>query len=139
MASPSGTIVPASAASGSVVGRPSASSAQPTGIGSPRALAATMAPRATAEVDRSTTIGARPGSGQAKAIGLVPKVGRDPPHGAIAAGVLANRIATSPRAASASTGRPAAPQWCERRMGAAASPCARAMSGRWATAASSAG
>ncbi len=55
-------------------------------MGSPLCFAAKMLPRATFESERSTTIGARPGSGQAKAIGLVPKTPTEPPCGAIADG-----------------------------------------------------
>ena len=75
-----------SAAVASVVGLPSASSAQPSGIGSLFCLAARMLPRATFEIDRSTTIGACPGSGQAKAIGLVPNTAFDAAPGRDGAG-----------------------------------------------------
>ena len=89
MASPTGTMVPCSAASGSVVGLPSASSAQPSGIGSP------LLPRrqdvaARHLRERQVDDERRPaGSGQAKAIGLVPNTARAPPQGAMAAGELA--------------------------------------------------
>ena len=86
----------ASAASGSVVGLPAASSAQPSGIFSPRCFAVMTLPRATLDSDRSITSGARPGSGQANATGLVPNTGFEPPHGAIAPGVLTNISATRP-------------------------------------------
>ncbi len=64
--------MPSRAAFASVVGRPSESRAQPSGIGAPFLAAPTMLARATFDRARSTTIGARPGSGQAKASGLVP-------------------------------------------------------------------
>ena len=127
-------MVPRKAASGSVVGSPASSRAQPSGIRSPRCFAARMLPRATLDSDRSTTIGARPGKGQAKAIGLVPNNACAPPQGAIAAGVLAKRSATSPASARRSTGWPAAPQWCERRIGATATPCIARHLGQSATA-----
>ncbi len=112
-----------------MVGRPSASTAQPSGIGSPRCLAETMLPRATFDRERSTTTGSRPGRGQAKAMGLVPNTARLPFQGAMAAGVLAKSRATRPRLARSSTNSPAAPQWCERRIAAAARPLSRAMAG----------
>ena len=98
-----------------------------------------MLPRATFDSDRSMTSGARPGRGQAKATGLVPNTALDPPHGAIAPGVLTNISATSPFPANRSTGWPAAPQWLERRIAAAAMPWLRAASGSAASANSIAG
>src|SRR6201999_1173489 len=98
------TMVPPSALSGSVVGLPAESSAQPSGIFSPRCFAATTLPRATLDNDRSITSGEPPGRGQANAIGLVPNTGLEPPHGAIAAGVLTNISATKPASANRSTG-----------------------------------
>src|SRR6185437_4944615 len=72
LAPPTGRRVPANALAGSVVGPPSASSAQPEGMASPLFLAATILLRATTESAISITRGARPGSGAAKARGLVP-------------------------------------------------------------------
>ena len=43
----------------------------------------------------------------------MPKSGRLPPQGAIAAGVLPNTNPTKPRRASRSTVCPATPKWCE--------------------------
>src|SRR6185312_5964877 len=93
LASAMGTMVPASALAGSVVGLPSTSSAQPCGIASPRCLAAMMLPRATFDTERSTTTGGRPVSGAAKAMGLVPKAALPPPQGAMALGMVAGDAA----------------------------------------------
>ncbi len=132
-------MVPARAASALVVGWPSASSAQPSGIGCPFWAAAMILPRATFDKEMSTTTGCPPSMGAAKAMGSVPKSGCRPPHGAIAAGALATMSATSPVSASVSTVRPATPQWWERLMPAMAMPCARAMPGRCSSASSIAG
>ena len=59
--------------------------------------------------ERSITIGSAPGTGAAKAIGLVPNSARDAPQGAIAPGVLTSIIATSPWRASSSTKSPVTP------------------------------
>ena len=56
-ASPMGSMAPPSAALASVVGLPSLSTAQPSGIGSPFLEAIMILPRATLESDRSTTTG----------------------------------------------------------------------------------
>ena len=72
LASPMGSMVPCMAASASVVGFPSLSSAQPSGIASP-CLAATMTlPRATLLRLRSITRGDSERRGAAKAIGTDP-------------------------------------------------------------------
>ena len=71
-APPAGTIVPAIAASASVVGRPSASRAQPSGIGFPAFWAIITLPRATWESERSMSNGSPCARGAAKAIGFVP-------------------------------------------------------------------
>ena len=120
-ASPSGTIVPASPKLGSVVGEPSGASAQPSGITSPFCLAVINDPAALWTVRVHNTRGTARQRGR-KAIGLVPKTALPPPQGAIAAGVLAKSRATSPCSASFSTCRPAAPQWLDRLIGAAAIP-----------------
>ena len=138
-ASPAGAIAPASAAAGSVVGLPSASKAQSAGMVSPFCRAAMTLPRATLESDRSTTTGSSSSKGAAKATGFVPRSAVFPPHGAMAAGVLANISATSPWHASSSTNRPIAPQWCERRMAAKAMPWRATRSGSCSKARSSAG
>ena len=114
---PSGAIEPTSATLGSVVTRPSGSSAQSSGIGSPALAASTTLPRATVDTDRSITSGGRfspsgpSARGQAKAIGLVPYSAVAPPQGAIAAGVLEKASAISPRLAASSTWWPATPKW----------------------------
>src|ERR1700722_7310018 len=65
--------VPAKAAAASVVGSPSAVSAQPAGMGWPFFWAAMMLPRATIEVARSILTGQPLPVGKEAAIGLVPK------------------------------------------------------------------
>jgi hypothetical protein len=57
MAPPSGASSPRSAASGSVVGRPAESSAQPGGMSVPSLAWAAIFPRATALVTMSTIAG----------------------------------------------------------------------------------
>jgi hypothetical protein len=109
LASAIGTMVPSSAAAASVVGLPAPSSAQPSGIGSSLCPAAMILPRATLLTDRSITMGSAPGTGAAKAIGLVPNSACAPPQGAIAPGVLTSIIATSPWRASSSTNSPVTP------------------------------
>ena len=54
--------------------------------------------------------GRMPARGQAKPMGLVPKLPRVPPQGAIPAGVLLNPSAISPCSATLSTWYPKAPQ-----------------------------
>ena len=108
---------------------PSSSSAQPSGIVSPRCFAVMTLPRATFDSDRSITSGARPGSGQANATGLVPNTGlRSAPRRHRARRVDEHQRDEARRRASRSTGWPAAPQWLERRIAAAAMPWLRAAS-----------
>ena len=116
-------MVPRSAASGSVVGLPCCVERPAFG----NFLAALLRRHDVAarhlrqrQVDHQRR---RPGSGQANATGLVPNTAREPPHGAIAPGVLTNISATRPLSASRSTGWPAAPQWLDWRIAAAAMPC----------------
>ena len=109
LCSAAGIIEPASAARASVVGWPSASSAQPRGIGSPACAAAFTRTQATADDERSATTGGPSRRGAAQAIGLVPKNGRMPPAGAISDDELANISATSPCSASRSTNQPSTP------------------------------
>ncbi|MNL83072.1 hypothetical protein D3C87_2106250 [compost metagenome] len=52
---PNGSIAPANAASGSVVGLPSASIAQPSGSGLPARRCSSISPRAATEVAKSKT------------------------------------------------------------------------------------
>ena len=114
LASPTGIIVPPSAATGSVVARPAASRAQPSGIASPRCFAPMILPRATLLRDISITSGCFPSLGQPKASGFVPKDAFDPFHGAIAAGVLEKINDMSPASAIRSAYSPTTPQWCDR-------------------------
>ena len=75
-----GSMTPRSAVAGSVVGRPASSSAQPSGIGSPRSAARRTWPRAAMLLAMSSTQGARSGpAGTATAIGLVPSRGAREP------------------------------------------------------------
>jgi hypothetical protein len=60
-------------------------------------------PRATLLSERSITSGVPELRGAAKAMGLVPNSALLPPQGAIAAGLLANMMPTSPRSARRST------------------------------------
>ena len=76
----------------SVVGRPCASSAQPSGMSRPSRAASRMWPRAATLQAMSNTIGASPGAGQPKAIGLWP--------------IAAPREAFHARAAAACAARP---------------------------------
>src|ERR671917_2192169 len=69
---PKGSNAPSRAASGSVVGRPSASTAHPSGSGVPCAAASRTATKAVLLDAWSTVSGARSGRGMDHAIGLVP-------------------------------------------------------------------
>src|SRR5918992_2729707 len=95
-----GRISPSRAAAGSVVGAPSASTAQPAGIGSPRCLARYTLPRATAVLAMSMTRTSWPPAGAAIDHGLVPTVLRRPPQGAMAGLALVVRMATQPSRAA---------------------------------------
>ena len=106
---PSAASMPLSPALGSVVGLPSASTAQSGGIGSPFCTAVTILAARHLRSDRSMTTGACPAAGAA-AIGLVPYTERLPPHGAMAFGVLPKANATSPASARRSTWRPTTPK-----------------------------
>ena len=139
LCSAAGTIEPASAARASVVGRPSASSAQPSGIGSPACAAAFTRTHATADDERSATTGGASRRGAAQAIGFVPKNGRTPPAGAISEDELANIIATSCSSASRSTNHPSTPAEYEWVMASTATPQVRAASTSGARPASNAG
>src|SRR5258708_10571 len=98
---PNGAIEPASAARASVVGRPSASKAQLSGIAAPSAAFAASATRVTTVLDWSTTSGLAPASvvaerGTAKASGLVPKTLVRPPQAVMLGGALVAASATRP-------------------------------------------
>jgi hypothetical protein len=100
VAAPTGSIEPSSAALASVVGLPSASSAQPSGIGSPFLAATITLPRATSDRLRSISSGSPARRGNAAATGLVPKIGCRPPAAGMAAGELAKPRPTMPAAAA---------------------------------------
>ncbi|KAG1306488.1 hypothetical protein G6F62_015394 [Rhizopus arrhizus] len=95
-------MLPAKPALGSVVGWPSASSAQPSGMGWLSRAAIISLPRATCDSDRSITKRAPLRRGKTAAIGLGPKSGRLPPQAGMAAGELLSASATSPASAKAS-------------------------------------
>ena len=80
LAPPIGSRVPLRAAAGSVVGLPSASTAQSGGIGSPFCTAVRILPRATWLSARSITIGGLPAlrRGEADRIGAVDRAGCRP-------------------------------------------------------------
>ncbi len=93
-----GSREPSSAALASVVGWPSRSTAQPSGMGSPFLAALMILPRATTETEVSMTTGSG-AAGAPRASGLVPRTG----PGAMAGGVLAKASPTSPAWASRPT------------------------------------
>ena len=95
---------------GSVVGWPSRSSAQPSGIALPSFAATISLPRATSESERSIVIGGPSRRGKTAAIGLVPKIGVRPPAAGIAAGELPIAMPTMPAAATASRCSAATPK-----------------------------
>ena len=97
MASPIGSMVPSSAAAGSVVARPSASSAQPSGIGSPR-LAAGHDAAARHHAERGVDHQGRAGASAARRTrsGWCRRWGCAPPHGAMAAGEFEKASADQP-------------------------------------------
>jgi hypothetical protein len=76
------------ASTGSVVGRPSRSSAQSGGMGAPFLAASRSLPPATTEVAMSSTIGSFLPAGTANENGLVAYVGVVPPKGGRMAGPL---------------------------------------------------
>ena len=97
---PMGSIDPVNAALASVVGWPSASSAQPSGIGWPVLAATITLPRATSLRLRSIISASASRRGNTAATGLVPKIGCLPPAAGIAAGELAKPRPTMPAAAT---------------------------------------
>src|SRR5690606_8862462 len=90
---PKGSMTPLNAAAPSVVGLPSASSARPGGIASPRCAANFNLPRATVDIAISTRNGGPSPVGAPKAKGLVPKKAFRAPQGGRAGEALVN---TSP-------------------------------------------
>ena len=139
VAAPTGSIDPASAAWASVVGWPSASSAQPGGMASPFLAATITLPRATSLRLRSTISGSAPRRGNTAATGLVPKIGCLPPAAGMAAGELAKPSPTMPAAATARRWSTTTPQWWLRTTPAIATPCCSAAAIASATARSQAG
>ena len=96
---PEGIIVPLSAASASVVGFPSASSAQPVGSASPARARFITSLLATTLALWSMTKAAPSAPGTASDHGFVPSTGLSAPHGAIEAGALVKPMPTRPEAA----------------------------------------
>ncbi len=95
-----GSIESSRPAAGSVVGLPSRSKAQPSGIDWPAFAAAISLPRATSDSDRSISSGSALWRGKTAAIGSVPKIGCFPPAAGIAAGELEKPSPTMPAAAT---------------------------------------
>ena len=93
-------MLPVNAAFASVVGLPSASNAQPSGIGLPSFAATMILPRATSVRDKSIMRGDLPCRGNTAATGLVPNRGFLPPHALIAAGEVVKPIPIRPACAS---------------------------------------
>ena len=94
---PAGTIEPVNPCSGSLVGLPSASRAQPKGIDSPCSIALFNVVQETSVVDWSTRNATSPsGAGTAKEIGLVPMTGMFPPGGATTGATLVAPNASKP-------------------------------------------
>src|SRR6185437_5806413 len=108
-----GRMRPSIAARGSVVGRPSGSSAQPSGMRSSRWRARYTLPRATALLAMSRTIGACRPAGAAIDHGLLPTTLRRPPHGAMAGLALVERKPMQPAAAAIRVKYIAVPKWLE--------------------------
>ena len=93
LAPPIGSRLPLSAVCASVVGSPAASVAHPSGISLPVSAAKRILPRATNDVDMSSTIGFSVPAGTATAIGLVPSSGVIVPKGFMAGEAL---VSTTP-------------------------------------------
>jgi len=91
--------VPARAAAASVVGRPSGSKAQPSGMRLPALWAAMMLPRATSEVAMSIRTGNPLPVGKDTASGFVPNIASHAPSGDMAGSQLV--IAQSTRSCAA--------------------------------------
>ena len=126
LTAPIGSIEPAMPALGSVVGWPSASSAQPAGMARPSLAATISLPRATSLRLRSIINASAPWRGNTAATGLVPKMGCLPPAAGMAAGELASPRPTMPAAAAARRWSTTTPQWWLRTTPAMAMPCSRA-------------
>ena len=103
-----GSIAPLKAALGSVVGLPSASIAQPSGISRFSRAAASTLPRATPLAAMSNTRGGPPATGLAKASGLLPMAARFDPGSAMMGGVDCATRAIIPASAACSANMPSA-------------------------------
>ena len=109
---PIGSSAPSRAAFASVVGRPCASRAQPSGMSRPSRAASRMWPRAATLQAMSNTIGGSPGAGQAKAIGLWPMAGaREALHRQQRRRALADQAEVRRPRRPASACMPSAPRW----------------------------
>ena len=100
---PKGRTAPASASSASVVGYPSGSIAQPSGIGSFACAATMILPRATTLVAASKIRGASSPAGMPTATGFVPRNRSRPPNGAMFGGAFEIANPMHPRATAFST------------------------------------
>src|SRR5690349_17181485 len=123
---PKGNSAPARAASASLVGRPSRSTAHPSGRASPRAAASRTETNAVLLDAWSTVSGRPPARGTEYAIGLVPNTRPVPGPAASSAGETAVANATSPASTSRSVNQPSCPQVNARCWAKAARPQRRA-------------
>ena len=119
---------PSRKAAGSVVSFPSASSAQPSGIGSPRLCARKMWPAATWVVAMSSTSSSGGSVGMAMQMGLVETNFSLPPQGATMASPLVKAQVMSPARAPRSAQYPWEPLWLDSRMPVQQAPLALARS-----------
>src|SRR5215470_8525535 len=91
-----GSSMPLIAAAGSVVGRPSASTAQSAGMLLPAAAARRILPIAVALKAMSTSTGNSPADGSAMAIGLLPTSASAPPGAGSSGRVFDNTMPMQP-------------------------------------------
>ena len=96
LCAPKGKRNPASAAAGSVVGRPSLSAAQPSGIGRPAFSAARILPRAATLIAMSRMKCAPSAPGAATQNGLLPSRSALPPQGGMVVEALVPASMTNP-------------------------------------------
>src|SRR4051794_26513939 len=102
---------PSRAADGFVVGYPSLSIAQPSGIGVPRRSATSILPRGTVDVAMSRLNAGRWPAGAAMAIGFVPMSPTLERVGATIPVVFVIEIPIIPAAAACNAYHPAIPKW----------------------------
>ena len=121
------------------MGRPWASSAQPSGMARPSWAATISLPRATSDRLRSIINGPAARRGKMAATGLVPKIGCRPPAAGMAAGELAKPRPTMPACATGRRWSTTTPQWWLRITPAKTTPCSRAAAMASRTANSQAG